>query len=182
MSSEPDEVHLARSAGSNRPRPARAVRTSGASSRRRPPLNACATPCRRPRTTEPARTSCSSTPPSSHRSSCPSPSRTTKISSSSEWQCGGAFSLPGKDLCVADAGLDRARLAPGEPDPAADGRPVALVCLEIGDVDDRATGEARARRPRAGRRQPRAPTDDPPPRRPAPRSRRATPRRPAGAR
>ena len=44
--------------------------------------------------------------------------------------------LPGKDLGVADARAHGAGLAPREPDPAADGRAVALVGLEIGDVDD----------------------------------------------
>ena len=55
----------------------------------------------------PGRTGCSSSP----RTSAPSPSRTTKISSSAEWQCGGAPSLPGgPSTCFRPVGPSRPRV------------------------------------------------------------------------
>ena len=89
----------------------------------------------RPETTEPARTGCSSlVAPDEQR---PSPSRTTKISSSSEWQCGGALSFRGKtsrgEGPVGTAPAARPRLTRRR-DPRGARR--ARVPSTSGDVDD----------------------------------------------
>ena len=70
-------------------------------------------------------------------SSVPSPSRTTKISSSAEWQCGGAPSSCGGSADPVEPGLLRARGRGRVLDDAA------VVALDVVEVDDRLRARGR---------------------------------------